>query len=258
MKLSISNIAWSSEFDREMYAFLCKSGFSGLEIAPTRIFPENPYDKIQGIKNFASSIYEQYGLVISSMQSIWYGKTQSIFGTNEERQQLIDYTKKAIDFAYAAGCHNLVFGCPRNRVIPDSSYIPAAIEFFSEIGDYAASCDTVIALEANPPIYNTNFMNTTHEAFEICRQTANKGIMVNLDLGTVIYNNESLDEAKENSRLINHIHISEPHLAPIEKLELHSELKAFDYDKFISIEMGNKDNIEQVKNTVQYVAGVLL
>ncbi|MCQ4023115.1 MULTISPECIES: sugar phosphate isomerase/epimerase [unclassified Ruminococcus] len=258
MKLSISNIAWGKEFDTDMYAFLCKAGYCGLEIAPTRLFPENPYDKIQDIKDFARSIYEQYGFVISSMQSIWYGKTQSIFGSQQERQQLIDYTKKAVDFAYAAGCHNLVFGCPKNRVIPDSTYIPEAIEFFNIIGDYAASSDTVIALEANPPIYNTNFMNTTHDAFEICRKCANKGVMVNLDLGTVIYNNETLDEVKENTALVNHIHISEPYLAPIEKRQLHSQLKTLDYDKFISIEMGNKDNIEQVKNAVKYVAEVLL
>lgn len=257
MKLSISNIAWSSEFDRDMYAFLCKKGFSGLEIAPTRLFIENPYDKIQEIKDYARSIYEQYGLVISSMQSIWYGKTQIIFGSDEDRQQLIDYTKKAVDFAYAAGCHNLVFGCPRNRVIPDSSYIPAAVDFFNTIGDYAASSDTAIALEANPPIYNTNFMNTTHEAIEICKLTSNKGVKINLDLGTVIYNNETLDEAKENVSLVNHIHISEPHLAPIEKRQIHTELLGFDYDRFVSIEMGNKDNVEQVKNTVEYVAEVL-
>lgn len=39
MKLSISNIAWSAEHDAAMYKFLQQEGFSGLEIAPTRIFP---------------------------------------------------------------------------------------------------------------------------------------------------------------------------------------------------------------------------
>lgn len=257
MKLSISNIAWGAENDREMYAFLQESGFCGLEIAPTRIFPENPYDKINEIKEFSKHIKEQYGLEISSMQSIWYGKTQSIFGSSDERRRLIDYTKKAVDFAYAAGCKNLVFGCPKNRVIPDESYIPSAIEFFSELGEYASSAGTVIALEANPKIYNTNFMNTTPEAFDICIKTASKGIMVNVDLGTVIYNNESLDDIKENINLVNHIHISEPQLAPIEKRQLHSELKNLDYHKFISIEMGNKNNLQLVKDTVKYISGVL-
>ena len=42
MNLSISNIAWKAEYDSEMYKYLETTGFNGLEIAPTRIFPENP------------------------------------------------------------------------------------------------------------------------------------------------------------------------------------------------------------------------
>lgn len=45
MDLSISNISWSAEQDSQVYELMQKHGFSGLEIAPTRIFPENPYDK---------------------------------------------------------------------------------------------------------------------------------------------------------------------------------------------------------------------
>lgn len=256
MKLSISNIAWSAEYDCEMYSFLNSAGFQGLEIAPTRLFPENPYDKISEIREFSKELFEVYGLKISSMQSIWYGKNQSIFGSGEDRRQLIDYTKKAVDFAYAAGCRNLVFGCPKNRVISDESFIPTAIEFFGELGDYAAKADAAIALEANPKIYNTNFMNTTAEAFCICQRVANKGVAVNVDLGTMIYGNESIDVVKQNIRFVNHIHISEPHLAPIEKRELHLQLKSLEYDKFISIEMGNKNDIQLVKDTVKYVGEV--
>lgn len=54
-----------------------------------------------------------------SMQSIWYGRTEKLFGTEEERNLLLDYTKSAVDFAAAIGCKNLVFGCPKNRCIPE-------------------------------------------------------------------------------------------------------------------------------------------
>ncbi len=257
MKLSISNIAWQSENDGEMYEFLQKSGFSGLEIAPTRIYPERPYDRTADIKRFAQELFEGYGLKISSMQSIWYGMTQSIFGSESDRSKLTDYTKKAVDFAQAAGCANLVFGCPKNRVIPDESFIPTALEFFANLGDYASSAGVCIALEANPPIYNTNFMNTTDEAFDICRRTKSRGVGVNVDLGTIIYNGESLDSVRKNIELVNHIHISEPHLAPIERRDIHKELKTLDYDKFVSIEMGNKNDIDMVKSAVKYISEVL-
>ena len=51
MKLSISNIAWSTEHDNTMYQFLKDNGFDGLEIAPTRIFPEKPYEHLSEAKD---------------------------------------------------------------------------------------------------------------------------------------------------------------------------------------------------------------
>ena len=117
MKYSISNIAWSAEYDNEMYAFLKQQGIEGLEIAPTRLFT-NPYDNLELAHEYAWMLKNKYGLTVSSMQSIWYGIKESIFGTEEDRQFLIDYTKKAILFAESMGIKNLVFGCPRNRNMP--------------------------------------------------------------------------------------------------------------------------------------------
>ena len=45
MKLSISNIGWEEKDDNAVYQLMKKYGYSGLEIAPTRIFPVSPYDK---------------------------------------------------------------------------------------------------------------------------------------------------------------------------------------------------------------------
>ena len=46
--LSISNIAWGSELDDSVYTLMKKYQFSGLEIAPTRVFPKTPYEKKRG------------------------------------------------------------------------------------------------------------------------------------------------------------------------------------------------------------------
>ena len=42
--------------------------------------------------------------------------------------------------------------------------------FFNILGDYAKLKNTVIALEANPDIYGTNFINTTKEAFSFVKK----------------------------------------------------------------------------------------
>ena len=143
MKLSISNIGWDAEQDEAVYRLMGAYGFSGLEIAPTRIFPEAPYSQREEAKRWSENLKAQYGFGVSSMQSIWYGRQEKLFGNEEERQVLLAYTKEAIDFAAAVGCGNLVFGCPRNRNVPEGIR-PEQVEeiacgFFHELGEYAYS-----------------------------------------------------------------------------------------------------------------------
>jgi len=260
MKLSISNIAWAAEWDFQVYEYMKKYGYSGLEIAPTRIFPENPYDKYGEAEEWREKLKRDYGFAISSMQSIWFGRQEKIFVNKEERQFLIDYTKKAINFAASVGCKNLVFGCPKNRSIPKGADSEIGVQFFKELGEYAAEHGTVIGMEANPPIYCTNYINDTLSALELIDRVDSKGFLLNLDVGTMIQNEESADDLAGKAALINHVHISEPGLKPIEKRELHIELKrildAEDYQGFVSIEMGRVDDIKIIEEKMRYVRSV--
>ena len=99
MKLAVSNIAWKQEMDEEIYALMKTHGFEGVEIAPTRIVGEHPYEKSTKAKEWQEAIKEKYGFVIPSMQSLWYGKQERLFGDEKEQKELLLYTKKAIDFA---------------------------------------------------------------------------------------------------------------------------------------------------------------
>jgi Sugar phosphate isomerases/epimerases len=260
MKLSISNIAWSSEYDYEMYRFLQTEGIYGLEIAPTRIFPIEPYKDIVQAISFSNELKLDYGISISSMQSIWYGIKENLFNSIEERNFLLDYTKKAIDFAKSIDSKNLVFGCPQNRNMSEKMELTDIINWFSEVGRYALENNTVFALEPNPSIYGTNFINSTIEAFEMVKRVNCHGFKVNLDVGTMVFNNEDLSEIEPNVELINHIHISEPGLALIEKHRIHKELrdilKRQKYNGYISAEMKCQENIDDVKSTLLYLKEV--
>lgn len=260
MNLLISNIAWSIENDDEMYKYISDKGFIGLEIAPTRIISENPYKNINLAKNISKKLKEKYNLKICSMQSILFGRTERLFGTSEERKILLDYTKKAIDFANAINCPNLIFGSPKNRIIENDNQYLIAIDFFKKLGDYSKSKKTILSIEANPAIYGTNFINTTKQAFELVKKVKSNGFMVNVDFGTIIENNENIDQIIDNINLVNHIHISEPNLVLIEKRKIHQDffnkLKKTSYNKFISIEMKNTNNINDVKKTIEYIKGV--
>ena len=260
MMLSISNIGWDASKDATVYDLMKQYGYSGLEIAPTRIFSEIPYEHMKDAKEWAERLKKSEGFTVPSMQSIWFGRQEKIFGTSEERQILLEYTKKAIDFAESIGCENLVFGCPRNRNIPEDADPSIAVAFFKELGDYAAEHNTVIGMEANPPIYNTNYINNTKVALELIERVDSKGFKLNLDVGTMIQNNESVEELAGYIHLINHVHISEPGLKMIEQRALHGELMELltreEYQRFVSIEMGKRDNLIDIENVLKYVRNV--
>ena len=257
MKLSVSNIGWKKEQDEKVLRCMSDMGYSGLEIAPTRIFPDRPYDMTEEVSEYAKSIYTEYGLKICSMQSIWYGQSGALFGSEEERNALSAYTEKAIDFAEAAGCGNLVFGCPKNRVIPEGGDIETAVRFFRRLGEYAAAHKTVLSMEANPPIYNTNFINTTSEAILFVEKVGSAGFMINLDMGTMIENGEDVGIIEDKLSLVNHVHISEPFLKPVSEHLLHMELadllKKEAYKGFVSIEAGAQDDTDSLIRSMEYV-----
>ena len=260
MKLSISNIAWDSSKDKIIYGLMQNNGFSGLEIAPTRVFTEHPYDRLKSAKECAESLKNQYGFSIPSMQSIWYGRQEKLFGTVEERKALVDYTKMAIDFAEAVGCGNLVFGCPRNRNMSDEADAQIGVDFFRAIGEYALSRGTVIGIEANPPIYNTNYINDTSSALRLIEEVGCEGFRLNLDVGSMIHNGESVEILKNNVHLISHVHISEPGLKPIVPRSLHKELKekliTEGYSGYVSVEMGKTVDSKDLEEAVMYVREV--
>lgn len=260
MKLSVSNIGWKAVNDSKVYGLMKKYGYSGLEIAPTRIFPQSPYAQLQAAKVWADQLKEKDGFTVPSMQSIWYGRQEKIFGSDEERQILSDYTKSAIDFAEVIGCKNLVFGCPRNRNLPYGADASSAIAFFKEIGDYAAAHHTVIGMEANPPIYNTNYVNDTKAALELIEKVDSDGFKLNLDVGTMIQNGETLGELTDKVNNISHVHISEPGLKLIAQRELHKQLMTLlteeSYQGFVSIEMGKREDISEIEQTLHYVKGI--
>lgn len=253
MKLSISNIAWTAAEDAQVYALMRKYGYTGLEIAPTRFFETAPYDDLDAARTWRQMFAGREGFSIPSMQSIWFGRTEKLFADEAQRQALFMYTKKAVDFAGAVQCAHLVFGSPKNRALPDPAdraLWQQGVDFFRRIGSYAASQKTVIGMEANPVIYQTNYINTTKEAIQLIREVASDGFRLNLDVGTMLANKERVEVLEGSAALISHVHLSEPFLKPIgrqrERRDFHGELAAFlreqGYQGYVSVEMAKSED----------------
>ena len=241
MKLSVSQIAWQPQELGTALELLAKHNFDGIEVAPTMLFGTNPYtlDGRQQAKKIVAEIKQNYNLIVSSMQSIWYGIQGNIFGS--ERDFLLQHTRGAVLFASSIGAGNMVFGCPKNRIIPDNTPDDSAIKFFREIGDFAAQNNTTLSLEANPASYGTNYMNTTADALDVVHRVNSLGCKLNVDFGTILINNEDISWLKGKVNDIGHVHISEPHLAVLQKRNAHIKLAEIlreeNYIGYVSIEM---------------------
>ena len=143
----------------------------------------------------------------------------------------------------------------------ENTEIKTAIEFFRKIGDHVVRHGVVISLEANPKIYGTNFLNDTASTIDFIKTVNSDGIALNLDVGTIIENDEDLEALEKNFSLVHHVHISEPYLNVIEeRCDLHKELRHIldkhSYSGFISIEMKKGNDLETLEHVMSYVASV--
>lgn len=263
MKLAISNIAWDFVDNEEVYLLMKKYGFEGLEIAPTKFFSQNPYNRIEELEALRNDFQEK-DIKLVSMQSILFGRGDlTMFESQEKREELKEYLKKAIIFANKLGIKNIVFGNPKNRISYSKDDYQIAIEFFKELGEMASQNSVNIGIEANPAIYGGNFITNTEDAIKFVQNINSRGIGLNFDLGTTIENKEDLEILYTLKDKVTHVHISEPYLEEIaeKNIDYHRKLifilKDIGYSRYISIEMKSKEglqNIERIEKCLKYLS----
>jgi len=268
MKYAISNIAWQPFEKEKIYQLIIDKGFNGLEIAPSLFLENNmePYGVDFNILRRMNNKIIDKGLNIISMQSLLYGtRGLFLFQNINTRNALNDYMIKAIDFAAILKIDNLVFGSPKNRIVPKgmsrSTAEKIAVKFFKELGDYAHLKGTCIGVEPNAKVYGGNWLTNTLEAVELVQKVNSKGFRLNLDMGTMSLNNEKQDIIIEAFPYINHVHISEGFLKPLpQSVDLHLKraeiFNSLDYSGYISIEMNtinSVSNYDQIKKALEFV-----
>ncbi|MFV2091457.1 MAG: sugar phosphate isomerase/epimerase family protein [Hyphomicrobiales bacterium] len=252
MKLSVSNIAWAPDETGAAYALLQEMGVSGLEVAPGILFAgfEDPMAAGQAACDAARAQAADHGLQFTSMQSLLFGaEGAALFETEMARARLITAMEAVIALAGRLGVPNMVFGSPKNRIIPGCMDASVARNIwrtaFRQLGDRAEAAGTILALEPNPPAYGANFMVTLAETLDVVRDVGHPAVRVNLDLGALLLTGEinRVDETlAQNVETIAHVHISAPHLAPVTGSEpaiarLLAGLARHGYDRWASIEM---------------------
>jgi len=256
MILAMSNIAWPAELTLAAYAAMTGTGVDGLEIAPGLLFSgsKDPFRPTQAEIGRAMADITSAGLRLVSMQSLLYGlEGAELFGDADARARFLQGMNRAVDLAGELGIPNLVFGSPKQRVVPARMTTPVAeqeaTDLFLKLDERAAAARMVISIEANPRAYGTNFLNTHEQAAAFVTRVSHPSIRLVLDLGAVALNGESVGELArrpEVMHLVNHVHVSEPNLLPAPAsllLLAHtlSELRTVGYNGAVSIEMKQQE-----------------
>jgi sugar phosphate isomerase/epimerase len=272
MNLSISNIAWEAREDIPVYRLMNKYGFSGLEIAPSRVWGENPPTDIPShdVKRYLKEL-AAFGIRPVAFQALLFGKPElRIFESEDNRNETLQYLKSMIRLAGMAGVRILVFGSPRNRntgaLSPESSR-QLACSFFHDLGVFACRHDTVFCIEPNPKEYKTDFINNTEEALNLVAAVNHPGFRLHVDTGTMVLNGEPAGRTISRAfEFMAHLHVSEPFLAPVipeQSVSMHREissvLKMNDYNGWISIEMKKDEqdnNLPAVEKALRSVAEI--
>ncbi len=224
MKLAVSNIAWAVQDRDAAYALLRAHAIDGLEIAPglfldgaADVFAPTPAECARAMAPLRAA-----GLRLVSMQALLFGvQGAALFGDTAARAAFMAGMHRAIALAGALGIPHMVFGSPRQRVIPGgmTSAVADAIaqDVFDRLGDAAQAAGTRLGVEFNPVAYGTNFLNTAAAAADFAARLNHPGVGLVLDVGAMQMNGDFGSVAAfcaVHAPLISHVHLSAPALAP--------------------------------------------
>ena len=252
MNFAVSNIAWPASQRLASYEVLEKHSIQGLEIAPGLFFEgaEDVFRPEASLLRARLAETDARGLRLVSMQSLLFGVAgAALFEDTGALARLEEGIVRAIELAERLDIPNLVFGSPKQRVVPLGMDLHEAQkragEIFVRLGDRAVAAGTVIAMEANPKEYGTNFLNRSEDVLDFVTVLDHPGVRMVLDIGATRING-GIDRIPQliakTTPVLSHVHISEPFLAPAPSdasltAEILSALTAVDYARFVSIEM---------------------
>lgn len=243
MKLAVSNIAWPTGADAAAAALLRRHGATGVEIAPTMVWPK-PLDASRADVLAYRATWERQGLTVVALQALLFGRPDlTLFAGRERREQTFDYLDRIMELAEWLGAGVLVFGSPKNRLIggrPTAEVMPETVEFFRHVGDRAAKRGVIFGIEPNPPEYGCDFVTTAAEGSALVAAVGHPGFGLHLDAGGLALTGGTPADAGPVRPC--HYHISEPHLSLIgtggaPHAAYAVSLRGLGYDGWRSIEM---------------------
>jgi sugar phosphate isomerase/epimerase len=264
VKIATSNIAWPHDQDAAVADALAALGVSAIEVAPTKVWsaPLSATDHEIGTYRH---VWKTRGIQIVAAQSLLFGRPDlTLFDEDATREQTLAYLQAIIRICGRLGVGVLVFGSPQNRRAGNRDRAVVwqqAIDFFGQLGTFARSEGTAVAIEANPPEYGADFITRAAEALDLVRAVNHSGFRLHLDTACMtLAGDDPAVVIRDAGAALAHFHVSEPYLAPIGRgqvahRQFAQQLAAAQYDGWVSIEMRQADpfEVQGIAHAVQQV-----
>jgi D-psicose/D-tagatose/L-ribulose 3-epimerase len=255
MKLAISHIAWPAAEEEEFLRRIREWGCSGVEIAPSRVWPE-PLDASPPERQAFKSLVYRYGLEIPAFQALFYNRPDlGVFRDRRTEAEAVKYLIGLCHLAADLGAPVLVFGSPGNRKRGDLSLEEAfarAAAFFSQVAPRASDLGVSVCIEPLRP-EETDFIITAQEGLHLVEMVNHPGFGLHLDAKAVSLEAgdpvQIIGRVKEKTE---HFHINDPGLVEVnstgtvDHAALAQALHATGYEGYVSIEMRLQPHHHQV------------
>ena len=244
MRLAVSNIGWGQHDELRTLKQLRQLRVEGIEIAPTKIWPDWKGANHKSATAYKSKMAE-LGFELPAMQAILFGRPDLQLFDRDSHKKFFEHFKLLSEIAHGIGSKVLVFGAPKNRKRNQTPYPEAtkiAAEFFTKAAEICWQSECLIGLEHNPVEYGCDFITNMHDAKQLVKQVDHQGFKLHLDSAGLHMCGGDINELIKQAGDFEHYHISEPMLEPICNAEVNhsaafTALNNIDYQHWVSIEM---------------------
>lgn len=244
MKFSVSNIALTAYDHSSELGYLPELGFSGLEVAPSRIWR----DTWRGLTATEVTDYrrqvEKAGLSVVGLHSLFYDHPDlGLFKTPEKRAESMNFLEHLSEVCRDLGGRTLIYGGGRKRGDrPKDEARAEALDFFGELCTHIEGHGTCFCFEPLGP-NDTDFINSAMESLSIVHDVASPALRVQLDAKALVKNAEAnIDTFRAVAPMLVHYHANEPGLGVIgtsgqvDHAALGALLREINYDGYVSVE----------------------
>jgi D-psicose/D-tagatose/L-ribulose 3-epimerase len=222
-RFAFSNIAWAGQDEPQALALLRAHDISGIEVAPTVIWPDWLRSTPQAAARYRRFLHDE-GFEVPALQAILYSRPQACLFDEYGEVEFLDHLEHVATLAEALGAPVAVLGAPRQRdrgLLTWEQALTHAVPTLREAAGRFADHGSCLCIEPNPRQYGCNFVCNAAQGAELVRMVDHPGFGLHLDAAALHLEGENLAEVlPEVAPVLKHFHLSEPNLGDFRRPEV--------------------------------------